>query len=319
MSNAMTTTGGGTVSTTTPKTFRDQLNSPAYKEQLMQALPKGLTVERMTRVVLTAMNKTPKLLDCTRESLWESVLNCASLGLFPDALGRAYLVPYKGKCQLIIGYKGLIDLAYRSDRIASIQLVVVRKGDIFSREPLKNPPITHKIMEAEGDAFRVLTHVYSVVYLKGCDVPSIDVMSKREVDEIRARSQSGGAGPWVTDYEEMAKKTVFRRHAKVLPMSAELVQAMQVDADRMEFDTPEQTAAGRFTKDTAKEAEATVRSDTPPAPTHEDAIALAKTMREADVLKVMESHSVHTIADIPAADLPAFIEALKKQSEGARP
>jgi recombination protein RecT len=247
----MSDTPSSAVSTATPKTFRDMITAPSYQQQIAAALPKGLSVERMTRVVLTAINKTPKLMDCSKESIWESVLNCAALGLFPDALGRAYLVPYKGKCQLIVGYKGLIDLAYRSERIASINLVVVRDGDEFSREPMSMPPIKHKVNEAADGSFRKATHFYSVVYLKGCDHPSIEVMSLREINEIRARSMSANAGPWVTDYEEMAKKTVFRRHAKVLPMSSELVSAMTADQDDIDLTVAPAKQPDRFADDFA--------------------------------------------------------------------
>ena len=228
-------TDSNAVAHVAPKTFRELIVSDGYKNQIAAALPRGMTADRMVRVVLTAMNKNPKILDCTKESIWESVLNCAALGLFPDALGRAYLVPYKGRCQLIIGYKGLIDLAYRSERISSINLVIVREGDEFDRQPMESPPIKHRIIEAADGSFRKATHFYSVVYLKGCATPSIEVMTLREVNEIRARSQSSGAGPWVTDYEEMAKKTVFRRHAKVLPMSAELVQAMGQEDEQIDL------------------------------------------------------------------------------------
>lgn len=247
----MSDTPSSAVSTATHKTFRDMITAPAYQAQIAAALPKGLSVERMTRVVLTAINKTPKLLDCAKETIWESVLNCAALGLFPDALGRAYLVPYKGKCQLIIGYKGLIDLAYRSERIASINLVVVREGDEFERCPMEAPPIKHKIIESPDGGFRKATHFYSVVYLKGCALPSVDVMTLREVNEIRARSMSANNGPWVTDYEEMAKKTVFRRHAKVLPMSAELANALTVDQDDIDLSVNPPTKPDRFADDFA--------------------------------------------------------------------
>ena len=223
------------------KSFRELILSDGYKNQLAAALPKGLTADRMVRVVLTAMNKNPKLLECSKETVWESVLNCAALGLFPDALGRAYLVPYGKVCQLIIGYKGLIDLAYRSERIASINLVVVREGDEFTRQPMESPPIKHRIMEAEDGGFRKMTHVYSVVYLKGCNAPSVDVMTLREVRDIQDRSKSGKSGPWVTDFEEMAKKTVFRRHSKVLPMSAEMVQALEMDGDQLDLNSVAQS------------------------------------------------------------------------------
>lgn len=237
-----------------PKTFRDLITQPAYRDQLASALPNGLTADRMVRVVLTAINRTPKLLQCTKESMWQSVLDCASLGLFPDALGRAYLVPFKDKCQLIIGYKGLIDLAYRSERIASIQVVVVREGDEFIREPLGMPPIKHKIIEAPGDPFRKATHFYSVIYLKDCANPSIDVMSLREVKEIQARSKAKDDGPWITDFEEMGKKTVLRRHMKVMPMSAELSQAMEKDAELWEPNPDVISIPARFQKDAPKPA-----------------------------------------------------------------
>ena len=220
------------VSTPPAKTFRDLITSDNYKAQIASALPKGLTAERMTRVVLTAINRTPKLLECTKESLWQAVLDCAALGLFPDALGRAYLVPYKGKCQLIIGYKGLIDLMYRSDRIDMIQVGAVHAGDRWVYERGMHPKLEHTPCDAPG----AMTHVYTLVHLKGCGMPSIEVMSKREVDEIRKRSMSRDSGPWVTDYEAMGIKTCIRRHSKVLPMSSELALALDTDANHDPID-----------------------------------------------------------------------------------
>lgn len=297
-----------TVATTTPKSFRDMISGDSYKNQLAQALPKGLTAERMVRVVLTAMNRNPKLLECTKESMWQSVLDCAALGLFPDALGRAYLVPYKDKCQLIIGYKGLIDLAYRSERVVSIQVVIVREGDKFSRQPLALPPIVHEIREMDGDAFRKMTHVYSVVYLKDCAVPSVDVMSKREVDEIRARSKSATSGPWVTDYEEMAKKTVFRRHSKVLPMSAELVQALDTDADQIDLSVP--APANRFAQEESKTVDTT--AERVPEFTEQQVIDLAKTKDGEEVDRIMQTYSVHAIKGCSPTTLAAIHGELLK-------
>lgn len=233
-----------------PATFRDLILSDGYKSQIAAALPKGLTADRMARVVLTAMNRNRDLLECSKESLWEAVLNCASLGLFPDALGRAYLVPFKGKCQLIVGYKGLIDLAYRSDRIGMIQIKAVYAGDHFHHEFGLKPTLDHKPCADPGP----LTHVYSIVHIKGCEMPSFDVMRRDEVDAIRKRSPAGNRGPWVTDYDAMAMKTVFRRHSKVLPMSAELQQALEhdteIDLKSVELLPPSE---GRFSKDEAED------------------------------------------------------------------
>lgn len=220
------------VSTAPAKTFRDLITSDTYKAQIASALPKGLTADRMTRVVLTALNRTPKLLECTKESLWQAVLDCAALGLFPDALGRAYLVPYGKQCQLILGYRGLLDLMYRSDRIDMVQVGAVHKGDRWIYERGMTPRLEHTPCDQPGE----LTHVYTLVHLKGCGMPSIEVMTKREVDAVRARSRSSNSGPWVTDYEAMAIKTCIRRHAKILPMSAELAAALDTDANHDPID-----------------------------------------------------------------------------------
>lgn len=316
MSNQVTTE-------TKPKSFGEMLKLPAYQEQIAQALPRGLTAERLTRVVLTAMNKTPKLLECSRESIWESVLNCASLGLFPDALGRAYLVPYKGKCQLIIGYKGLIDLAYRSERIGMIQIRPVFTGDHFVYDFGLSPKLEHRPCDTPGE----LTHVYSIVHIKGADMPTFDVMRKDEVDAIRRRSQSRDNGPWVTDYAAMAMKTVFKRHSKVLPMSAELAQAMDADDDRLDLElkqvsgTVVNTDSRLFSDDTPtpkqlldeKTAEADRRAteNSTQEITIDNLKAAALGKDAEDVDRVLSSFSSNSYADLTPDQLGPCLIALK--------
>jgi recombination protein RecT len=304
-----------------PKTFRDMILLPSYQRQIAQALPKGLTAERMCRVVLTAINKTPKLLDCTKESLWAAVLNCASLGLFPDSLGRAYLVPYGDQCTLIIGYKGLIDLAYRSDQIGMIQLKAVYKGDQFEYEFGLKPCLKHVPSQQPGE----LTHVYSIVHIKGADMASFDVMRKDEVERVKKRSRAKDNGPWQTDYDAMAMKTVFRRHSKVLPMSAEMAQAMDVDDDRIDFDLKPVEATvvggGRFSKDGADEKSAAKQNsdqlhqqaDQQNRPiTVADCDRLAKELPPDVVTAIYESYSAHSLPEVSPNDLPAVHAALNK-------
>jgi recombination protein RecT len=242
-----------------PKTFRELITSDGYKNQLAAALPKGLSADRMVRVVLTAINKNPDLLKCTKESLWEAVMGCSALGLFPDMLGRAYLVPYGNKCTLIIGYKGLIDLAYRSERIDGVQLRPVFQGDYFVYRFGLEPQLEHEPCSEPGQ----LTHVYSVVHIKGAANPTFDVMRRDEVEAIRARSKAGNNGPWKTDYAAMAMKTVLRRHAKLLPMSAEMVQALEMDGDGIDLTASVNTSADRMKDDfgAEKQTEGTVVAD----------------------------------------------------------
>ncbi len=223
-SPAKTTTNA--VTKESPKTFRDLITSDGYKNQIAAALPKGLSPDRLVRTVLTAINRTPKLLDCTKESLWQAVLDCSALGLFPDPLGRAYLVPYGTKCQLIVGYRGLIDLCYRSGMADSVQARCVYQGDKFVYRYGLNPTIEHEPCVKPGD----LLYAYSIVHLKGAAMASFDVMSMDDVERIKRRSRASNDGPWVTDFAEMAKKTVLRRHMKMLPMATEdVARALELD------------------------------------------------------------------------------------------
>lgn len=209
--------------------LRSIITSDAMKKQFAMALPKHLTVDRLMRMAVTTLHKTPKLLECTQESVLACFMDCAQLGLEPDnVLGRAYVVPYKGKAQLIIGYKGLIDLAYRSGQVEMIQTAVVHENDLFVYEMGLDPKLQHKPSDNPGKA----THAYSVVKLKG-GAQSFHVMNKAQIEHIRdtysAGWKSGGDSPWKSEPDEQWRKTVFRNHAKYLPLSAEFHEAAGKD------------------------------------------------------------------------------------------
>ena len=212
----------------------NMLLSPAFKAQMALALPKALTADRLTRIVLTEFRKTPELLQCDQQSIFGAILQCAALGLEPgSALGHCYLLPYKGKCQLIIGYRGMIDLARRSGQIVSLSAYAVREADDFHYELGLHPDIRH--VPSPGANRGPVTYVYAVAVLKDGGL-QFEVMSRAEVEAIRSRSKTGKSGPWGTDWEAMAKKTVIRRLFKYLPVSIEAVRATEIDerADRGE-------------------------------------------------------------------------------------
>jgi recombination protein RecT len=253
MSDNPTQPAAGTVATAPPKTFRELVATDAYKAQIGAALPKHITPDRMVRTVLTAMNRNPKLLDCTKESLWQAVMDCASLGLEPDALGRAYLIPYEDRrnnrtiCQLQIGFKGLADLAYRSGMVATIQAQVVRSNDHFVFGFGTDEKLEHKPLMT-GDRGAPVC-VYAYCKLKD-GAFKFDLMSVDDVNRIRDRSQGyksaqkyGKDHPWTTDWDEMAKKTVFKRLAKMLPLSSEIRDAVERDNAHQEIDLSEVAAA----------------------------------------------------------------------------
>lgn len=199
------------------------------KDQFALALPKHMTPDRFTRVVLTTINKTPKLSECTRESLLACLMDCSALGIEPDNR-MAYLIPYGNQCTLVIGYKALVALARRSGEISDIHADVVCANDQFEYSFGSEGKLIHK--PKLGDRGDVVA-AYSFAKLKDGSC-SYEVMDLEEISAIKNRSKASKSGPWVTDFNEMAKKTVFRRHSKWLPVSSEKMQ----EALEKDFDVP---------------------------------------------------------------------------------
>ena len=205
--------------------FADLLS--AKKGWLGQVLPKHVKADRFVKVAVAAISKQPDLLECEPNSVMLSIMQAGQLGLEPTGvLGSAYLVRYGSRCQLIIGYRGLIDLARRSGQILSIEAHAVHAKDKFSCAFGLDPTLSHEpCWETDPGP---MTFVYAVARLRDGAV-QFEVMSKAQVDEIRKQSKSGNSGPWVSHYEEMAKKTVIRRLAKYLPLTVELQTAAAID------------------------------------------------------------------------------------------
>lgn len=102
------------------------------KPRLAVALPPHLPADRLLRVVMTVLQNTPVLLECDRASLYRAVMTCAQLGLEPDGvLGQAFLVPHRGRVQLLPGYRGLITLARNSGEVLSLNAQAVHEKDRF--------------------------------------------------------------------------------------------------------------------------------------------------------------------------------------------
>ncbi len=227
-----------------PKDLAQLMASPAVQSQLKVALPRHMTAERMARIATTEMRKVPKLAQCDPMSFLGAVIQCAQLGLEPgNALGHAYILPFEKRkkqgnqwiterveAQVIIGYRGMIDLARRSGQIVSIEARAVYEGDEFVCELGLDSKLSHQPDWQNPNRTRpeLLRFVYAVAKLKDGGV-QFDVMSRAEVDGIRARSKSADSGPWVTDYAAMALKSVVRRLFKFLPVSIEMQQAVSID------------------------------------------------------------------------------------------
>lgn len=209
------------------------------KGEIARALPRHLDPDRLARIATTVMRQTPQLGQADSASFLGALMTCAQLGLEPGPLGHAYLVPFKDHvrncrdrrncgCRVdvtfIAGYRGLVELARRSGQVQSVQARAVYPGDHFDYAFGLEPRLEHKPAGKLGE----VTHVYAVVRYKDGGV-DFDVMTRQEVDAIRTRSKASDRGPWVTDYPEMAKKTVLRRLLKTAPMSVEYQQALAQD------------------------------------------------------------------------------------------
>lgn len=199
----------------------------AMEPQIRKALPSVITPERFTRMVLTALSSTPKLQTCTPQSFLGAMMQAAQLGVEPNTpLGQAYLIPYGNVCQFQLGYKGLIDLAYRSGEVSSIQAHEVHENDVFEYEYGLEPKLKH--VPAQKDRGNVIMY-YAVLKLKNGGV-GFEVMSREDVETFaRKKSKAYSNGPWKTDFDEMAKKTVLKKVLKYAPLKTEFARAVATD------------------------------------------------------------------------------------------
>lgn len=193
--------------------------------EIERALPKHMDADRLGRIALTTIRTTPKLLECNLPSLMGAVMQAAQLGLEPGLIGHCYIIPYGKEATFIIGYKGMIDLARRSGQIQNIYAHAVYENDEFEYELGLEPKLVHK--PAAGNRGK-MEYVYAVAHFKDGGY-QFEVMDMQEIEKRRGRSKAAKNGPWVTDFEEMAKKTVIRHMWKYLPISVEIQQQAAQD------------------------------------------------------------------------------------------
>lgn len=220
--------------------------APAIKA----ALPSVITPERFSRIAISAISTNPKLAACTTQSFLGAMMTAAQLGLECNTpLGQGYLIPRNTsvkhpdgtwskemRCSFELGYKGLIDLAYRSGEITSISAQVVYENDEFDYEFGLEPKLRHKPALSDRGA---PIYYYAVYHTKSGGY-GFEVMSDEDVRaHARKYSESfkgGTSSPWQTSFEEMAKKTVLKRVLKYAPLSTDFHREMAQDETVHSFD-----------------------------------------------------------------------------------
>ena len=223
--NSLTANNGTTaVTEKKQKTIFDVIQAGA--KQFATALPKHINSDRFVRIAITTIRQNPKLAQCNQESLLGALMVSAQLGLEPGVLGQCYLIPYGRECQFQIGYKGMIELLRRSGQLKDIYAYSVYENDEFEMTYGLDRDLKHKPnLQNKGN----FIGCYCVAVLKD-DARAFEYMTKEEI-EVHGKkfSKTYGNGPWKTDFEAMAHKTVVKKMLKWLPVSVEFLEMANKD------------------------------------------------------------------------------------------
>jgi len=210
-------------------TIRNMLEEK--RPDIRQLLPIHVDTDRFIKSALLAVARNSNLQKCTSASLFTAIVNAAELGLdFTPAKGHSYLIPFnihgKLEAQFMPGYRGLIDLAKRSGLVTKIEAHLVYDEDQFEMIFGTDSKLYHKPFLGENPG--AVIGAYAVAFFANAE-PQFEFMRFDEIESIKARSKAGGRGPWKTDWNEMARKTVVRRIFKYLPSSPDIEKAIEAD------------------------------------------------------------------------------------------
>lgn len=237
------------------KNIREELEP--MKRQFEMLLPAHTPVERFVRIILNAMQRTPRLAMCDRASFWNACMQSAEDGLLPDKREGA-IVPFrKGKdddggspgaagdyvavwIPMVLGVRKLIRNS-GDIRDLNCQLVYVDEFErgAFQHELGDSPMLKHKRLPFAGDpAARPVYCAYSLAWNKEGDLFVPEIMFENEIMAVAARSKSFKAGPWSDPLfaHEMRKKTVTKRHFKQLPTNRDLDRVLRRDDALYDFE-----------------------------------------------------------------------------------
>lgn len=208
------------------------------------SLPKDIDKTDFINTAVFAINQNPRLGECDDITLVKCILQASRLALeVGGPKQECHLVPFKKTCQLIPGYQGLRELAYRSGQVKLIWAEAVHEADDFAIELGLERKLTHK--PVTGKERGALVGVYAVAQLQN-DTRHFVYMSRKEIEAIRGKSaayKAGGDTPWKDSVFEdwMWKKTAIKQLCKDLPKSTDdkrLAQAVRLD-DQADANVPQ--------------------------------------------------------------------------------
>lgn len=219
----------------------------SLQSQLAALMPSdGETGRRIVADALQVVRANPQLRNCDPLSIIGGLVTCAQLDLRPGVGGEAWLIPMSvnkkqpdgswnktWQAQLIIGYQGHLTLARRSPELADVQVIEIRENDRF----LFAWDYDRLVHEVNWQDPGPVIGWYAVVKLAGgiarVDRPWNRQMMEEHRDKF-AMARKGGkngqvVGPWNSDFDAMARKTMLLRALKYAPRSYELQQGMYAD------------------------------------------------------------------------------------------
>ena len=206
------------------------------EQQIATALPRHIPADRFARVAVTALRSTTNLDQCTAASFLGCLMTAAQLGLEPNTpLGHAYLIPFRDRnagvfeCTFILGYKGIVDLARRNG--VTVVARTVYEGDEFEFEYGLTEKCEHRPTLTERGEPRAY---YGVA--RWADGHLLHLALPKDIEDRKGRSKAASSGPWKTDYDAMARKTVIRMMAPFLPLSIEMATAITRDETTVHYD-----------------------------------------------------------------------------------
>lgn len=212
------------------------------QENFKLAAPKGVEAVQLIRDALTAVRQNPNLAKCDRDSVLGGLMTCAQLGLRPGVLGHAWLVPFKGKAQLVIGYQGYLDLMHRSGRVESIAARTVHVNDhfqmrygagedVFEHTPCLDGP------RGEPRLYYAVARTLNGGYALTDPVTHTEMQEHRDKYAMARDKDRNVVGPWRDNFEAMAHKTMILKLIKYLPKSTDIASATVADGSvRVDMD-----------------------------------------------------------------------------------
>ena len=245
------------------RSLGEAFQTKEFMDRIAQAAPSQIKPGMILRSFVQATGRTPALLQVDLRQAIGGFMTLAELGLpLTPTLGMAHMIPFRGRkkvndqwvdimtLQIIIGYQGLLDLALRSGQVGGIHAEVVMPGDLFDYEFGTKQYLKHR-PTGKAPAGAAPSHAWAIGHLRGDVEPPFEVMPYSKVLQIRDRSQAYiqalearekaikekwknipatyTEAPWIKHEQAMARKTVLRQLAKMLPKSVELQNAISID------------------------------------------------------------------------------------------